>query len=112
MFTDEERKSIFWKFKEKYPNYRGLDLATQKKVLDGDLVIVNVSGTKKFRLMTREDVAPGGKLDQMNEKTRRANAKIRAHNKAVKARTAAAFNALINGDYETFDNFLFPKGRQ
>lgn len=79
--TPQEMKEIMFRFKEKHPNLNGLNITEMRKVLDGDLVIVPHSGTRKFLLMTPAQVAPGGKLDQMNAEIRAYNQKIREINR-------------------------------
>jgi hypothetical protein len=67
-------------FKENHPSLRdglgGLNGQQMRKVLMGDLVIVKISGTKKFELWTRERIE-SGELDHLNERTRAANREIR-----------------------------------
>lgn len=82
--NEDELRKIFFEFKQKYPHIQGLNLTQQKKILDGELVIVKVSGTNKFTLMTKEDVQPGGKLDQRNQEIREMNQKIREMNREVR----------------------------
>jgi len=79
----EDQRATVLEFKKRFPRYQGLDIRTQRKVLDGELVIVN-KGSRKFVLMTKDEVAPGGKLDKINAATRKANALIRAKNKAAR----------------------------
>ena len=70
--TDEELKKTTAEFFRKYPNVRGLNARQMRDILDGNLVMVKVKGRQgKFILMTKEEVAPGGKLDQMNAEIRR-----------------------------------------
>ncbi len=81
---ENEQKDILFRFKAKYPNHRGLDIITMKAILDGDKVIVKIAGTHKFQIMTKEEVAPGGKLDKINAKIAFENKRIRQINKEIK----------------------------
>lgn len=82
--NEDELRKVFFEFKQKYPHIQGLNLTQQKKILDGELVIVKVSGTNKFTLMTKEDIQPGGKLDQRNEEIRERNEEIRRQNAEIR----------------------------
>jgi len=96
----KEMQEIAAEFKAKYPDYSGLNIRQMKQVLIGEMVIVDVQGRKKFVLMKKEDVAPGGKLDQMNAQTRQHNRKVRAAQRQAKADALRRFNLIKEGRYE------------
>jgi hypothetical protein len=74
-------------FRSQFPWIRHgcLSLHKMKKILDGDLVPVRISGKNKFEIWTREDI-DSGKLDRLNEEIRRNNRLIRYENKMRQAR--------------------------
>jgi len=79
-------REIMAAFKAKYPNHTGLNITEMKKVLSGELVIVEHSGRRKFMLMKKADVAPGGKLDRMNAEVKAYNRKIRQQQREMQAK--------------------------
>lgn len=87
-FTQEERLDIIRRFKAHFPTLDSskLSFTDMKEILDGELVPVLHSHNRKFCLMTKEDVAPGGRLDKMNQETRERNRKIRRVMKERKLR--------------------------
>jgi hypothetical protein len=96
--TGEERGKTFREFREKFPAVEGLNISEMRGVLDGTLVMVRLGRSKtKFKIMTREQVAPGGELDKHNAEVRAYNRKIRAQRKVVKATAMSAMADMMNG---------------
>ena len=71
------------KFKAKFPwiNHGCLSLHKMKAMLDGKLIPVKISGTKKFEIWTKEDIE-AGKLDKINAEIRAANREVRRNDTA------------------------------
>ena len=61
-------------FKEMFPliNHGKLTLHQMRGMVDGDLIPVKITGTKKFQVWTKEDI-DSGKLDKLNAEIRRIN---------------------------------------
>ena len=72
----QEMQEIMAVFKTRYPNKCGLNITQIKNILDGELVFVKTR-RNRFILMTKEEVAPGDKLDQHNAEIRRINTDMR-----------------------------------
>jgi hypothetical protein len=89
----QEMRDIMAQFKDKYPNYTGLNITEMKQVLNGEKAIVHHG--KKFMLMKAEDVQPGGKLDQMNAEIKAQNRRIRQQQREQQAR----FNEQLQANY-------------
>jgi len=73
--TIAEMQRTVREFKERFPNYGGLNARQMRDVLDGELVIVHAKGG--FCLWRREDI-DAGKLEEQNRKVREWNRAIRA----------------------------------
>ena len=101
--TPEEMREIMREFKERHPDKEGLNIREMKKILDKELVIVRVSGTKKFQLMTPAEVAPGGKLALINESRRE---EWKAWRRAKELEREAFLNSLPSKDRELLKSVL------
>ena len=53
--TPQEMKDTMYKFEQKYPNHRGIDISTRKKILDGTMVIIPLPN-KKYSVVEKDKV--------------------------------------------------------
>lgn len=67
--TTKEMQDVMYKFEQKYPNHRGLDIRTRKMILDGLLIIVPLHN-KKFMVV---------------ESSKENQKKAKAYNKKMKS---------------------------
>lgn len=88
-----ELRDVVREFREKYPNYEGLNGQKMRGVLKGELVIVPIRCTRKYQLWSKQDILDG-KLDALNAKIKRANAAIRHAQRARKEEFYRAFNEM------------------
>ena len=94
-WKEGERAATHLEFMSKYPQYTGLTVEQKRKVLDGELVPVRCK--RGFVLMTKENMKPGGKLDQHNTKVRAINAHIRRDRRQRRSAFAVEFMQIMGG---------------
>jgi hypothetical protein len=90
--------------------FDSLTWAQIRDVANGDLVPVR-SG-RKFVLMTKEEVAPGGKLDRRNAEVRATNAKTREESRRRQAEADRLFREKFPDLTKAIDDSIrrcFPK---
>jgi len=77
-FEEVTLPEVILDFKRKYPtfSYETLDGMKMRKILAGILVMVKISGKRKYQLWTQKDI-DDGKLDAMNRKIRNFNRSVR-----------------------------------
>ncbi len=67
-------REVIQTFKEEYPTFstEGLNGMQMRGILKGDIILVKISGTRKYEMWKKEDIL-SGKLDRRNAKIKRAN---------------------------------------
>ena len=85
-----EMQEVHIQFRQRFPHLQGLTVGEKRQMLRGELVAVKVEGLRKFVVMTKDDVKPGGKLARMNAETKAHNDKVRSERRAFAAEMLAA----------------------